>query len=105
MYMTKFSKISVNISDITISIDQSHHVHNGTPLYTGKFKQVLSFHPPGVAAVDDGYSSYHIGIDGQPIYKPRFKETFGFYGERAAVVGESGWHHIDLCGSPVYSER
>ncbi len=103
--MTKFSEVSVNISDITISRDQSHHVHDGTPLYTGKFKQVLSFHPPGVAAVDDGHSSYHIGIDGQPIYKQRFKETFGFYGERAAVVGESGWHHIDLCGSPVYSER
>ena len=89
----------------SISPDGSHHVLNGVAAYSARFDEVLSFHPPGLAAVRRGAEGWHITPDGSPAYADRFQRTFGFYDEHAAVMAEDGWHHIDAGGAPVYPER
>ena len=43
----------INLDKIYISMDETHHLYDGNPLYDKKFKSVMSFHSPGVAAVMD----------------------------------------------------
>lgn len=83
----------------------SHHLRNGQPAYTARFDEVLKFHPPGLAAVRRQGEAWHIGADGSPAYAPRFQRTFGFYEDRAAVVADSGCHHILASGEALYPER
>ena len=96
---------SINLDEIYISDDETHHIYRGKPLYKKRFLKVLSFHPPGVAAVMDETGWYHINLKGEPIYKKRFIRAFGFYEGLAAVVDETGWYHINLKGEPAYSQR
>jgi len=92
-------------SGISVSFDETHHVKNDQPLYDRRFNRVMSFHPPGVAAVEDESGAYHIDTDGLPIYPQRFLKAYGYYEGLAAVCDKSGWYHIDLSGSPSYKER
>jgi len=96
---------SINLEEIYISEDETHHVYKGKPLYKKRFLKVLSFHPPGVAAVMDETGWYHISLRGNPLYNKRFRRTFGFYEGRAAVEDETGWYHINLKGEPAYPQR
>ncbi|WP_052418839.1 histidine phosphatase family protein [Methanolacinia paynteri] len=91
--------------EIRISRCETHHLINGKPLYPERFRKVLSFHPPGVAAVVDDSGSYHINTDGKPLSDKRFLETFGYYDDCAGVCDETGMYHIDLNGNPLYKER
>ena len=88
-----------------VSAEGSHHEREGRPMYAGRFDDVLSFHPPGVAAVRLGESAWHIDADGKAIYSTTFQRTFGFYDGLAAVIAADGWYHIDLHGNPVYPGR
>lgn len=92
-------------SEISVSKDGTHHVVNGTPLYSERFEKVLKFHEPGLAPVLQGGLAWHIRADGSAAYQTRFQRTFGFYGGLAAVVSDDGWYHINLEGIPAYSER
>ena len=96
---------NLDLSKISISFDETYHIHNGSPLYNKKFKRVMSFHPPGVAAVYDINEAYHIDIGGNPIYSTRFIKTFGYYKNIAAVCANEGWFHINLQGQPIYPSR
>ena len=89
---------------VTIASDETHHLLDNKPLYSKRFLNVLSFHPPGIAAVLDETGAYHIGLDGNPIYDCRYTHTFGFYNNRAAVAKNNDWFHILSTGKHLYKE-
>lgn len=95
----------MQLEHITVAQDATHHEVEGRPLYEARFTQVLKFHPPGLAAVNDPSGSYHITTAGCPAYAARFKSTFGFYDGLAAVSESTGWFHITLAGVPAYRAR
>jgi hypothetical protein len=88
-----------------VSADRTHHLRGGQPLYSTRFTEVLSFHPPGLAAVKDGTGAFHIDAAGHPAYERRFTRTFGFYEGLAAVEREEGAFHIRPDGGELYPER
>ena len=95
----------MNPESLDIAPEGSHHVINGISAYEERFDEVLKFHSPGLAPVIRGSKAWHIGPDGRPAYKRRFRRTFGFYENRAAVIGEDGWHHIHPSGKDAYPQR
>lgn len=95
----------IELWKIKISPDGTHHVYEGRPLYKERFKAVMSFHEPGVAAVIDETGAYHINLNGEPIYDKRYKMTFGYYEGIATVVDEEGYLHIDLSGEPIHNKK
>ena len=95
----------MNLEDISLSRDETYHIYNNKPLYSKKFDLVMSFHPPGIAAVKDENGAYHIDMKGTPVYEKRFIKTIGFYSDIAGVEDVSGWYHINLNGNPIYNER
>jgi len=95
----------VDMGRIRLSDDGTYHVYKGRPLYDKRFKNVMSFHQPGIAAIEDDEGAYHIDLQGNPIFRNRFDRAFGFYDGLAAVEDCSGWYHIDLHGGRVYMER
>jgi hypothetical protein len=103
--MSNFKKDKIKIGKISISLDGTHHIYNGKPLYKKTFKSVMSFHLPGVSAVLDDSGAYHINLKGNPVYKKRFLKSFGYYDGIAAVSDTSGWYHINIEGKPIYKER
>ncbi len=103
--MNVITNNEINLDKISLSMDETHHLYSGKPLYQKRFKSVMSFHSPGVAAVMDESGSYHIDLNGESIYNKRFLKTFGFYEKIAAVMDDSGWYHINLEGEPLYGER
>ncbi|MGC9777817.1 MAG: methyltransferase [Candidatus Heimdallarchaeota archaeon] len=92
----------MDISKIQISQDNTHHIFNNKPLYAKRFQHVLKFHKPGLAPVLDDSGAYHINIKGEATYDSRFIKTFGFYFEKAAVITNKGWGHIDTSGELFY---
>ncbi len=104
--MTNIAKIeNIVLEEISLSRDETHHIYNEIPFYTSRFDLVMSFHPPGIAAVRDKTGAYHINLRGKPLYQKRFLESYGFYGDNAAVCDKFGWFHIDMDGNPHYDER
>ncbi|MHA1305363.1 MAG: WG repeat-containing protein [Candidatus Heimdallarchaeaceae archaeon] len=92
----------MDLKKIKVSKDNTHHLLHGKPLYQKRFKHVLKFHPPALAPVLDHTGAYHIKLDGEPAYSQRFIRTFGYYFEKAAVITEKGWGHIDTKGNLIY---
>lgn len=89
----------------TVSSDGTHHEIAGQPIYEQRFDEVLKFHAPGLAPVRRAYEAWHIHVNGQSAYLQRFRRAFGYYEGCAAVVSDSGWHHICIDGTSLYSER
>ena len=92
-------------SDTRVSVDRTHHTRAGTPLYPVRFQEVLSFHPPGLAAAKDDTGAFHINLSGRPAYSRRFTRTFGFYENRATVEQEGEAFHLREDGSELSSVR
>ena len=65
----------------------------------------MSYHDPGVAAVQNKDGAFHIDFDGNPLYEKKFQKAFGFYEGYAAVIDSSGWYHINLEGKSIYKAR
>jgi len=103
--MNAFIDNKINLYRTYLSIDETHHLYNSIPLYDKRFRIVMSFHRPGVAAVLDEPGAYHIDLTGESIYRKRFLKTFGYYENRAAVMDDSGWYHINLEGESLYEGR
>lgn len=97
--------MSIHWRDTTVAPGATHHLHQDRPLYDARFDEVLKFHAPGLAPVQDRSGGYHIDLSGQPAYARRFQRTFGYYEGVAAVAGEDGWRHIDPSGQDVYAAR
>ena len=93
---------NMNLRDIKISKDGTHHILNGEPIYEKRFQTILKFHQPGLAPVIDEAGAYHITMNGLPAYKDRFIKTFGYYFDKAAVIANTGWGHINIKGELVY---
>ncbi|MET0403835.1 MAG: methyltransferase [Cystobacter sp.] len=92
-------------SDTRVSADRTHHLRAGTPLYLARFLEVLSFHPPGLAAAKDDTGAFHIDLSGRSVYSRRFTRTFGFYEERATVEHGGEAFHVLTDGSELSAAR
>ena len=93
----------MNWKDIQVSVDSTHFVFDGKPIFSKVFIEVLKFHSPGIAPVKDETGAFHINVHGNEIYSERYDRTFGFYCNRAAVKKEGNWFQINEKGSKVYS--
>ena len=93
----------MNWKDIEVSSNGTHFLFEGKPIFNNQFLEVLKFHSPGLAPVIDKTGAYHIEIHGEAIYSERYNRTFGFYCNRAAVVLNEKWFHINELGKQVYS--
>jgi hypothetical protein len=92
-------------AETRVSACRTHHLREGQPLYAPRFTEVLSFHPPGLAAVKDATGAFHIDAAGHPVYTRRFARTFGFYEGLAAVEAQEGAFHLRPGGTDLYAER
>ncbi len=95
----------VDLSSITVSECETHHLKNGVPFYRHKFNKVLKFHQPGLAPVNDKTGAYHIRLEGEPAYNHRYDKTFGYYEGLATVCSKDSWFHVDERGESVYENR
>jgi hypothetical protein len=92
--------------EIRINPDQTHHIIGQKPLYKKKFKQVLKFHAPGLAPVQDLDGLwYHINTKGNSAYSFKYQRVFGFYEGLAAVETLEGYFHIKVNGRAAYKDR
>ncbi len=92
----------MNWHDIYISPDNTHFLLDGKPVFSKIFSEVLKFHSPGLAPVKDENGSYHIKASGNPLYDERYSRTFGYYCNRAVVVQNKKWFHINELGKQTY---
>ncbi|NMC04333.1 MAG: hypothetical protein GYA24_03935 [Candidatus Lokiarchaeota archaeon] len=94
-----------SMHEISISLDETHHLLDGMPLYASRHKKVTSFHEPGIAAVLDDDGARFIDLEGKSMFGKTFSQAFGFYEGLAAVQDNSGWYHVNLTGNSVYDAR
>jgi hypothetical protein len=92
----------MNWQDIKVSNDNTHYLFNEKPIFGKIFTEILKFHSPGIAPVIDNSGAYHIDINGIELYKNRYNRTFGFYCNRASVVENNNWFHLNEKGERVY---
>jgi hypothetical protein len=93
----------MNWQEIKVSADNTHFLFDGKPIFGKQFIEVLKFHSPALAPVLDISGAYHIDINGNGLYKNRYSRTFGFYCNRASVIENNCWFHINEKGDRVYS--
>lgn len=93
----------MNWKDITVSADNTHFLINEDPIFGNNFIDVLKFHSPGLAPVRDNTGAYHIDGNGKELDNNRYSRTFGFYCNRAAVIVDNHWFHINEKGERAYS--
>ena len=93
----------MNWQNIKVSADNTHFIFDGKQIFGRQFFEVLKFHSPGLAPVQDESGSYHIDTSGKQLYADRFTRTFGFYCNRAAVVKADKWFHITDKGQRAYT--
>lgn len=92
----------MNWKDIQISDDNTHFLFDGKPIFGKTFIEALKFHAPALAPVLDNSGAYHIDINGNELYKNRYSRTFGYYCNRASVIENNRWFHINEIGKKVY---
>lgn len=91
---------------ITLSIDETHHIKGGHPLYPHRFDKVLSFHfPPSYAAVKKDNRALFINVRGERVFEREFTEAYGFYEGIATVADDDGFFHIDKNGTAIHANR
>ncbi len=96
----------VDWRNTVVALDGTHHLIDGVALYATRFLEVLKFHAPGLAPVQDASGAFHVTVDGRAAYKRRYRRAFGFYDGLAAVdAGTASWHHIGPDGEPAYATR
>lgn len=93
----------MNWQDINVSADNTHFLFDGEPIFGKTFIEVLKFHSPGLAPVKDKSGSYHIDSNGNELYHTRYSRTFGFYCNRASIIENNRWFHINEKGTRVYN--
>ena len=92
----------MNWQDIKVSTDNTHFLFDEKPIFDKKFIEVLKFHSPGLAPVQDESGSFHIDNFGNALYTERFTRTFGYYCNRASVVKNENWFHLTEKGEKAY---
>ena len=81
--------------EIKLSECGTFFIYQGNKVFDKTFINALKFHAPGFAPVQDENGWYHIDTKGEELYKQRYERVFGFYYNRAAVINDSVWFHID----------
>lgn len=89
---------------INLSLDETHHIKNSLPLYSTRYKRVMSFHN-GIAPVETDKEAFFINEDNKMIFNRVFIKAYGFYENLSAVKDKDGWFHIDTNGQDVYKIR
>lgn len=103
----------INVCDIALSLCETHHIYKNVPLYTERYKKVLSFHKTSIlqgiapVVVDMGGKerAFFIDLQGRRLFNKSFDKAFGFYEDLAAVNDENGFYHINESGKAAYSSR
>ena len=85
--------------------DYLHIAVDGTPAYGERYRYVGDF-KDGRAVVqrEDGYHT-HIDASGNQFHGRWFQDLDVFHKRYARACDSSGWHHVDMTGEPLYSER
>ena len=97
---------SVDWRNTVVAPDGTHHLIEGGALYGARFAEVLKFHAPGLAPVQDASGAFHVTVEGRAAYNWRYERAFGFYDGLASVdAGATGWHHVRPDGEPAYAAR
>jgi len=91
----------MNWQNIRISNDNTYFQSGNTSLFDKVFIEVLKFHAPGIAAVKDESGAYHIDINGHAVYPERYARSFGYYCNRAAVIENDHWFHLNEKGEKL----
>jgi hypothetical protein len=94
----------MNWQAIKVSDNNTHFLFEGKAIFDKNFIEVLKFHSPGLAPVRDISGAYHIDSNGNEIYQNRYARTFGFYCNRAAVMHNNRWFHINESGERIHSK-
>ena len=92
----------MNWNDIKVSEDATYFLYAGNKIFNKNYIEVLKFHTPGIAPVKDETGSYHIDINGKELYQQRYSRVFGFYFNKASVITDEAWFHIDEKGNRIY---
>lgn len=93
----------MNWQNIKVSADHTHFLYEEKKLFSTQFIEVLKFHAPGLAPVLDVSGAYHIDTLGNPHYAERYTRSFGYYCNRAVVVEDKKWFHLNEKGNKAYS--
>lgn len=93
----------MNWKQIEVAPDNTHFTLKGKSVFNKRYIEVLKFHSPGLAPVKDDTGAYHIDASGIELYSERYSRTFGYYCNRAAVIQEKNWFHINQKGAKAYS--
>jgi WG containing repeat len=94
----------MNWKDVKVSDDATYFLYVGNKIFNKNYIEVLKFHSPGIAPVKDETGAYHIDINGEELYKQRYSRVFGFYCDRASVISNESWFHIDEKGNKLYNK-
>ena len=94
----------MNWKDIKVSEDATSFLYEGNKIFDRNYIEVLKFHAPGIAPVKDETGAFHIDNDGNDLYEERYDRTFGFYCNRAAIIIDDKWLHIDEKGEKIYEK-
>lgn len=92
----------MNWKEIAVAKDNKSFLYNGKQVFNKTFIEVLKFHAPGLAPVQDESGAYHIDTSGTPLYKERYTRSFGYYCNRAAVSKDGHWLHLTETGERAY---
>jgi hypothetical protein len=92
----------MNWKEIIVSDDNRGFLYLGKKVFDKDYIEVLKFHAPGLAPVNDESGSFHIDVKGNPLYPERYSRTFGYYCNRAAVIDGKNWFHLTDQGDVAY---
>jgi hypothetical protein len=90
--------------EIKVSKSGTYFTYANKQLFNKEYNAVLKYHSPGIAPVKDVSGWYHIDVNGVEVYKARYDRVFGFYFNRASVINNDLWFHINEKGERLYSE-
>lgn len=94
------------MTNITLSIDETHHLIEDKALYSNRFDKVQEFYfPPNYAPVVLNQTAFFINTKGEKVFNRTFNQAFGFYDGIAAVSDDLGFFHINQEGQDIHSFR
>lgn len=92
------------MNNIVISIDETHHLSDGKPLYHQRFDKVQSFHFDYAPVIKNKYA-FFINRSGESVFDRQFLNAFGFYDGIATVADKDGFFHINKQGENIHSQH
>ena len=82
-----------------------HIVSEGSPLYERRYRYVGDFKYGKAVVYDDDGTSFFIDSEGSEILKSNNLENQPYHKGYAVSRDSKGYHHTDVNGRPIYSQR